>query len=224
MQAVLILLFGISFVACHSKPTETQVKAGVVEQPLLTKDTLNSPGIESDWQNGFALSHDPDVDSIWFKPVRFYLSDKECSKLAIDFYYGRRRPGDNEVTDELLELATTDDNKLRPFYRWCLNKTIFIQDGALAEHTGVPARMYAEKFPKELFEYLDIDSSGEKYSDWVSAINYSGYYSDEDYSKPNKMQKKMASLMNANCKACDSSLKKRIDSFARDCFVHLTEK
>ena len=75
----------------------------------------------------------------------------------------------------MLSLVTTNDNNLRPFYRWCLNKTIQIEDGALAEYTGIPARQYAEKFPKEFFEYMDYDTTKEKYGDWVGSISYSGY-------------------------------------------------
>jgi hypothetical protein len=140
------------------------------------------------------------------------------SVLALAFYYGRLKPSDDEVTDRLLELAATDNQKLRPFYRWCLNKTIVIQDGALGEHTGVPARKYAEKFPKEFFEYMDYDTTGEKYTDWVNSILYSGFYDKDDYKKPQDIRNRMSKTMKRNCNNCSDQFKKRIDKFAADCF------
>lgn len=148
MKIINFITFLIFFVAC----TNRQNKAKSVEQ-IGTADTIIKYDTifynNRDWQDGFGLTHNPDIDSIWNKPVSYYLSDKECSGLASDFYYGELRPSDNGTTSELLNLITTDNNKLRPFYRWCLNKPIQIQDGALGEYTGVPARQYAEKFPKE---------------------------------------------------------------------------
>jgi hypothetical protein len=171
-----------------------------------------------DWQTGFGLTHDANKDTIWYKPVSYYLTDKECSGLAVDFYYGRLRPSDNGVTDELLKLATTDNDRLRPFYWWCLDKTIAIQDGALGEHTGIPARRYAEKFPKEFFQYMDSGSGAEKYNDWVGAIQYSGFYDIDDYNKPNEIGLRMAKTMKANCKYCDEKTVKQIEKFANQCF------
>jgi hypothetical protein len=169
-------------------------------------------------QQGFGLTHDPEVDSIWGKSVKFYINNPKCSPIAIDFYQGQYRPTDNNTTAALLSLVTTNDNELRPFYRWCLNKTIQIQDGALAEYTGVPARQYAEKFPKEFFEYMEYDTTGDKYADWVNAILYSGFYDQDDYKKTQDIRKRMTQTMNGNCKNCSEQLKERIDKFAADCF------
>lgn len=130
------------------------------------------------------MTHDPEVDSIWGKPVNFYIENPKCSPIAIDFYAGQFRPTDNRTTVALLILVTSTNNHLRPFYRWCLNKTIQIQDGALGEYTGVPARRYAEKFPKEFFQYMDYDTTGNKYADWTNSILYSGFYDEDDYNKP----------------------------------------
>ena len=185
-----------------------------ITEPLRKNKVNNS----KNWQAGFGLSHDPDKDSIWNKPVSYYLSNKECSGLAADFYYGLLRPSDNGTTDELLKLATTNNKDLRPFYRWCLNKTIEIQDGALGEHTGIPARRYAEKFPKEFFEYMDIDSSGFKYNVWVDAIKYSGFYEGDNFDKPSEVRAKMAESMKKNCIDCNASMPGRIEKLALDCF------
>ena len=101
-----------------------------------------------DWQEGFGLTHNPEIDSIWGKSVKFYLNNSHCDQTAKDFYFGKYRPKDESETTRLLNLVTTENNSLLPFYRWILNKTILIQDGSLGEFTGVPARSYAEKFPR----------------------------------------------------------------------------
>ena len=201
----------------------TDRQSGVINAKQSTgKDTVFKHDTifytNNNWQDGFGLTHDPEVDSIWSKPVKFYIDNPRCSPIAIDFYQGQFRPTDNNTTAALLSLATTNDNQLRPFYRWCLNKTIQIQDGALAEYTGVPARQYAEKFPKEFFEYMDYDTTGDKYKDWIAAISYSGFYDKDDYKNPLEIRKHLTQTMKQNCINCNEQLKKRIDKFAADCF------
>lgn len=151
-------LFLLLFVFSCQKNIETKIK---VEKPI--KNIFVENKID-DWQEGFELTHNIDKDSIWNKPVRFYLENKDCNQTAKDFYFGKYRPYDEPKTADLLSLVNTEDKYLRPFYRWILNKTILIQDGALGEYTGVPARRYAEIYPKEFFEYMDYDKSGEKLS------------------------------------------------------------
>jgi len=77
---------------------------------------------------------------------------------------------------------------------------------------------YAEKFPKEFLEYMDIDTTKEKYNDWTNAISYSGFYDEDDYKKPQDIRKRLTQTMKENCKNCDEQLEKRIDKFAKDCF------
>ena len=204
-------------ISCETKQQKS--KDAVQAEPKVKSDSAFIPAQNDyDWQEGFGLTHDPEKDSIWFKPVQYYLSDDNCSGLAYDFYMGTLRPGDDGTTDELLKLACSDNEKLRPFYRWCLNKTILVQDGALGEHTGIPARRYAEKFPNEFFEYMDIDSTGSKYLDWVNAISYSGYYEHDSFEKKNEVRQRMISTMKKNCKDCSSEMLRRIETFAKDCF------
>jgi len=96
--------------------------------------------------------------------------------------------------------------------------TIIIEDGALGEYTGVPARKYAEKFPLEFFEYIDEDSSNQRYYDWVSSIEYSGYYNIDDYEKSKEIVDRMIKTMKTNCKDCDDKTNRRIEIFANECF------
>ena len=214
--------FCILIILLLSKCTERRIKPslernGNPQDSVVKYDTVYINN-QNNWQEGFRLTHDPTIDSVWGKPVKYYIDNPKCSPIAIDFYQGDFRPSDNRTTAALLGLVTTDDKKLRPFYRWCLNKTIQIQDGALGEYTGEPARRYAEKFPKEFFEYMDYDTTGEKYSDWVTSILYSGYYPTDDYIKPDAIRKRMTIIMKRNCKNCNESMVKRFEKFALDCF------
>lgn len=188
----------------------------------LNKDSVSL--IKEDWQENFGLTHNIDKDTIWYKPVRFYLENKNCSPIAKDFYFGKYRPTDEPKTAELLNLATTEDNHLRPFYRWILNKTIQIQDGALGEYTGLPARKYAEKFPKEFFEYMDYDKTGQKYIEWTSSIEYSGFDKNDDWKKPNTIREKIILKMSENCINCNEIYRNRILKFANDCFPDINFK
>ncbi len=174
-------------------------------------------GVNSDWQKDFGLSHDPKKDSIWNKPVFYYISDPDCAGIAQDFYYGYFRPSDNGATNDFLKLASTDNKKLRPFYRWCLNKTLIISDGALAELVGVPARQYAEKFPDEFFEYLDNNKNDEKYQVWVDAILYSGFFDYENYDDNLANRKKLIERMIGHLKTHNQKNIARIERFAIDC-------
>jgi len=220
MKTPLYIIIIATVASCNSREVD---KSGAVKinkvDTFIKHDTIFlGEDNNSDWQNSFNLTHEPDKDTIWGKPVSFYLHDKECATIAFEFYYGYFRPSDNGATDELLKYATTDNNKLRPFYRWCLNKTIEISDGALAEHVGEPARRYAEKFPKEFFQYMDYDTTGEKYNDWIGAISYSGFYDGDDYTKPKEIRDRLIDKMKQNCINCSDQIRKRIDKFAKDCF------
>ena len=93
-----------------------------------------------------------------------------------------------------------------------------IQDGALGEYTGVPARKYAEKYPAEFFEYMNFDTSGQKYTFWMNAIRYSGYFDNDDYKKPVTIRTSMQNVMKSNCQGCNIEVEKRIEKFAADCF------
>jgi hypothetical protein len=219
MKKLIAIVIIPLFAYCNSNQQNTPSTLPGKVDTIIQYDTIYiGKDNHADWQKGFNLTHDPDKDSIWNKPVSYYLNDKECASIAYEFYYGYFRPSDNGATDELLKYATTDNHKLRPFYRWCLNKTIQVSDGALAEHIGVPARRYAEKFPKEFFEYMDSDPTNERYKEWTSAISYSGFYNVDDYKKPQEIRKRMINEMEKHCMNCSEKILKRIQSFALACF------
>ncbi|MFN8254568.1 MAG: hypothetical protein U0W24_02690 [Bacteroidales bacterium] len=206
--------------SCNLKNSKQSVK--IQSDTIFINDTIyRNISYDKEWQKSFGLTHDPNIDSIWFKPVSFYLDDINCSGLAEDFYYGYLRPSDNGTTTELLKLATTGNTKLRPFYRWCLDKTIEISDGALGELIGVPARQYAEKFPEEFFEYMDSDTTGQKYKRWTNAISYSGFYdTDKIANDIDDRNIRIVSKMMKNLKIKDANLILRIKKFSVDCLTY----
>jgi hypothetical protein len=215
MKSLLSVIFYFMAVSCADN-TRVRVEAPS-KDTVIVKDTVFFDS-STDWQSGFGLTHNPELDSVWGKPVSYYINNPRCDPAAKDFYLGVLPPSDNNTTTHLLSLVTTKDESLRPFYRWILNKTIMIQDGALAEYTGVPARLYAQKYPREFFEYVDIDTSGQKYSEWTAAIAYSGFLEGEDYKKMDMIRNRVSSTMAGNCKACPESMLSRIKTFAKDCF------
>lgn len=191
----------------------------VVEyETIVERDTLWLPEPKLKWQQPFGLTHDPDKDTIWGKPVSYYFEDSTCAGIPSDFYYGYFRPGDDGATKDLLALATTDNARLRPFYRWCLARTIEISDGALGEYVGLPARRYAEKFPREFIEYLDSDSSESEEQRWADAIAYSGFYSEVDYRVPEQLRRNMMAVMRKNCRGCTPITMTRLQRFADLCY------
>jgi hypothetical protein len=216
----LLSLTSIAFFlfACNDKQNNKPV---ITEKPhadtIIKHDTVYINN-DQHWQEGLGLANDPEMDSVWGKPVKFYTDNPKCSPLAIDFYAGQLRPTDNNTTAALLSLATTDDNTLRPFYRWCLNSTIEIADGALWEMTGLPARQYAEKFPGEFFEYMDRDTTNSTYNNWTTQISYSGFNNIDDPKKPKAIRNRLTAKMKLHCTNCSQALLKRIDKFAMDCF------
>jgi hypothetical protein len=176
------------------------------------------------WRIGHDRLQHPDFtgdeieDSLDGQPMQWYFKTKGCSPLAIDFYYGEFRPSDNRATEALLQLVVGNERQLTPLYRWCLLRTIQVQDGALAESTGLPARHYAEKFPEDFFRYVDEDSSGERYRLWTDAIAYSGFEDADNYEKPFAIQRVMIARMQSRLTGDKQKWQDRIQKFANDCF------
>ncbi|MFY0643617.1 MAG: hypothetical protein JXR19_04055 [Bacteroidia bacterium] len=188
-----------------------------VYDTVVVKDTIYLNRMNN-WQRFFKLTHDPNIDSIWGHAVEHYISDPECNALAFDFYYGTFRPMDNASTAELLNLVLEPNDKLRPYYRWCLEKTMEISDGALGEYPGQPARKYAELYPQEFIEYIEQHQDTTNYWLWVDMISYSGLdeYSYDADAAFEGIQKQMWS----NCTACPDSIKLKITQFAKDVSKH----
>jgi len=180
-------------------------------QPVSVDTTKNPANI---WIDRFNGEKYPLPDSIGGKPVTFYLNSPKVATIAKALYKGQFRPTDNDSTTLLLSYVTTNDKTIRPFYRWCLDFTIAISDGALAEYPGVPALNYAIKFPGEFFNYLDKDSTYGRYSRWTASITYSGL---PDYGKDSTFNYNIiVEKMTSNCKECPKSILERIKALAKD--------
>lgn len=217
MKFYFLILLAFILISC-SKKTESVTKDSegkILHSPEKVNIDEQKNSTNDNYQIGFNLTHNIEIDSIEGKPVKFYIENKNCDSLAIAFYYGKYLPQDDNLTENLLALSSTNDKNLRPFYRWILDKTIEIADGALAEYPGVPARKYAEKFPQELFNFLDSDTSKTRYLNWTNIISYSGFYETDDYEKPKLIRKKMEAEMIKNS---STKLQDRITKFTLDCF------
>jgi hypothetical protein len=209
----------LTSIACQNKTQHAVGERGNVKNDtIFIHDTIFiCEERNGDWQEEFGLSHDPKKDSIWGKPVSYYIEDEDCNAIAFDFYYDYIRPSDNGTITELLKLACSDNKKLRPFYRWCLHKTLFVSDGALSESVGVPARKYAEKFPDEFFEFLDFEKNKEEYEIWTSAIQYSGFFDYPNFKSNGELIDEHFKRMSKNLKIKSEKNLKRVRKFAQDC-------
>lgn len=155
-------------------------------------------------------------DTIKKLDLESYLKNKKVSELAKNYYLGKFKPTDNPDTEKLLNLSLTADTSVRPFYFWCLNEIINSADGALMEYVGEPARRYIEKFPSEFLYYLDnrcIDIAN-----WETAINYSGYYKDEQPENTKAVLKNFTAAILKNCIDCNTSQINKLTRFAQECF------
>ncbi|MBK8088222.1 MAG: hypothetical protein IPK31_09880 [Chitinophagaceae bacterium] len=84
----------------------------------------------------------------------------------------------------------------------------------MGEYPGEPAIQYATKFPKEFFEFIDQDRTGERYKRWVEIIAYSGLINyNDDYEK---IKIDVTGKLDANCISCDNSFKKKNEKFVDD--------
>jgi hypothetical protein len=207
-RSLIIVLFFVT--ACNNKKQKSQ-QGSINSQEKTTAPISNNKNV---WVDRLTGKKHPLPDSIGNNPVSFYLENPKVADIAKAFYRGQFRPTDNDSTTQLLSYVTTDDNITRPFYRWCLDFTISISDGALGEYPGVPALTYATKFPKEFFDYIDKDTSRKRYKNWVDIIAYSGLNNYNE--KESEIEKKIISKMHNNCYFCGGSTKSRIVTFAQD--------
>lgn len=211
----IFLLVGIFFIACndHNQSIQkTTIDSSASASQKINDDTIQkSKKIWVDRLNGKNYTV---PDTIAGRPVSFYLNHLGVADIAKSFYKGKFRPEDNDSTTELLSYITTEDSILRAFYRWCLDHTILISDGALGEYPGSPALKYAIKFPLEFFEYMDQDVSGQRYKRWIEIMAYSGL---DNYEKTTlQIEAEIIDHLKKNCRQCDSHTQNRFKIFAQD--------
>jgi hypothetical protein len=210
-QLVIILLL---FTACNDNKPVSQQPPGDSPTSIPKGTTADTPDSKNIWVDRLNGKKYLLPDSIAGQPVSFYLDNSKVAPITKAFYKGQFRPTDNDSTTQLLSYVTTDDSIIRPFYRWCLDFTISISDGALGEYPGSPALAYATKFPKEFFAYMDKDLSRQRYSQWTEIIAYSGI---NDYNKKEtEIEKDIIDKMNSNCADCGDDTRNHIKAFAND--------
>jgi hypothetical protein len=208
LQMKFFLLAILFLVACNDNRTKTQKISADTTKSVNTLDTLPIENLWVDKLNGNKY-YKP--DSFNYRPASFYLSNPKVSPIAKALYNEQFRPEDNDSTTQLLALITTDNNEIRPFYRWCLDLTIQISDGALAEYPGEPALKYAIKFPREFMDYMNSDTSLARYGRWTEIITYSGLPNQDSTYNYNYIVRKMS----VNCKDCSKQTLDSIKIFAK---------
>lgn len=208
----LIIIYALLVVSCSNQTQTTTLPSGEDTSKSMQANSSENPVTNREWQISFGLTHDPEKDSVWGKPVSYYINNPECIELARKFYYGKMTPTDDDSTAILLAQSSSENKELRPFYRWCLDRTIDIQDGALGEYTGLPAREYLQNYPKEFIEFIDHDKSGNTLSNWIDAISYSGFYMEDDYKDTVAIKARIIKEIKLNCKDCSAIQMARLDS------------
>lgn len=173
---------------------------------------INETGNSNIWKDRLTNVEYPLPDTIAGEAVSFYLQNPKINQIAKAFFEGKYRPSDNDSTELMFSDITTPDSKLRPFYRWCLDFTISISDGALGEYLGIPAFDYARMYPQEFFEFIDKDKSGQRYQQWIEMIAYSGLNNYDDEFPADKIIGEIES----NCLNCNQVIKERISYFIKD--------
>ena len=213
MKFLLILL--VTCIACKNSTQINHKISADSAATLLQKVLSDSNNLSTNiWIDRLNVQKYSLPDSIGGKPVSFYLNNPNIDPIAKALYRGQFRPTDNDSTTALLTNVTTSDNTLRPFYRWCLDFTISISDGALAEYPGKPALKYALAFPKEFLNYINKDISGRRFARWTSIIAYSGL---EDYNRNKfEVEKEIVSKMISKCPSCEEEEKEQIKKFAKE--------
>ncbi len=215
-------LFLLFFSCKDLVPQSSQVKN--IDSILTNNPRPPADTDDYNWQENFHLTHNPEKDTIAGKPVSYYINRNDCHYLAVNFYYGKYRPSDNDSTEKLLSLAITKNKQLRPFYRWCLERTLEFSDGALGEYTGAPARNYIETYPKEFLTHIGHDTAYTYYKEWISAISYSGFYENENFSDQVNIKKNFLTTTKMNCSDCNEQEVQLIEKIAFDSFKQTEEE
>ena len=105
--------------------------------------------------------------------ISFYLSNKQISKTAIDYYNGKFRATDDDKTLSILDSLKTKNELTRPFYIYLTSRMINQSDGALSEALGEACSELLEYHPDFAIDFL---FSGSKMvqkrfiSDWAKII------------------------------------------------------
>ena len=86
--------------------------------------------------------------------IKSYLNNKQISKAAKDFYYGRFMPIDDTKTFSIIDSLETKNSLTRPFYILVVSKIIDQADGALSESLGISCKDFIESQPNYLIDFL----------------------------------------------------------------------
>ena len=86
--------------------------------------------------------------------INDYLTNKQISKSAKDYYFGKFRPSDDRRTFSIIDSLKTKNDSTRPFYLLLVSKMLLKSDGALAEELGIECKSLMESHPNNLIDFL----------------------------------------------------------------------
>ena len=103
------------------------------------------------------------------------LSDSNTYKLAVDYYNGLFREGDDSITYSLLDTLISF-KKFNPLYFFEFNRILARSDGALAEAMGMYSFCMLYSFADEVINYLNRerlrDSSSKLWKKYAQLIGW----------------------------------------------------
>lgn len=106
------------------------------------------------------------------------LQSKDISKIAMDFYHGKFKPGDNENTFNLLGIITSgkESKDVHAFYFFLFNKLCNISDAALSEILGSYCQRVILSSPVYVLDYFKNNDKTLKM--YASFIGYELYFKE----------------------------------------------
>jgi len=111
------------------------------------------------------------------------LKSKEINRTAIDFYHGKIKVGDNNITINLLDTITSFHNSkaISSFYFFLFNKICNTADGALSEILGSYCQRVILNSPSYVIDYFSRnDKIMRKYAE---LLGYELYFKEDGTSE-----------------------------------------
>lgn len=111
------------------------------------------------------------------------LKSKEINIAAIDFYHGKIKIGDNNITINLLDTITSLHNSkaISSFYFFLFNKICTTADGALSEMLGSYCQKVMLNSPSYVLDYFSRnDNAMKKYAE---LLGYELYFKEDGTSE-----------------------------------------
>jgi hypothetical protein len=112
-----------------------------------------------------------------------FLNLKGISIIALDFYYGKTKTSDNDLTSYLLDTLTSinNSNGISSFYFFLFNKICENADGSLAEILGTYCQKMILKSPSYVLNYFSKNKN--ILNKYASLLGYELYFKEDGSSE-----------------------------------------